>query len=350
MNESYQLLAKKLDEHPNGFPPTPDGVEIRLLAKIFSPDEAALASQLSVQVEPVAQIAERIGSDPDEIKRKLKDLARRGLIICKKTESGLGFALMPFIVGFYENQMPTMDMELAQLFEDYYRQAAGRLLAIHPQVHRIMPVNETIRNDMEIRPYESAAAILDRAQAWGVTDCICRKQKSLIGEACQHPIDVCMVLSPVPGVFENNPVIHSLTREKAQQTLQRAAEAGLVHSINNSQESVWYICNCCTCSCGILRGIKELGLSNVVARSAFVNFVNEELCLGCETCATACQFDAITYTGTAQIDANRCVGCGVCVVACPEGALSLIRRPEREVVVPPVDELSWRVERAKVRG
>jgi electron transport complex protein RnfB len=257
---------------------------------------------------------------------------------------------MPFVVGFYENQMVTMDMELAQLFEDYYRQAADRLLSIHPQLHRIMPVNETIRNDMEIRPYESAVAILDRAQAWGVVDCICRKQKALIGEACQHPIDVCMVLSPIPGTFENSSVVRALTREEAQHTLQRAAEAGLVHSVNNNQENVWYICNCCTCSCGILRGIKEMGLSNVVARSAFVNFVNEELCLGCETCATACQFDAISYDITATIDSNRCVGCGVCVVACPEGALSLVRRPEREVEMPPVDEQSWRVERVKVRG
>jgi ferredoxin len=213
-----------------------------------------------------------------------------------------------------------------------------------------MPVNETIRNDMQIKPYESAVSILDRAQAWGVADCICRKQKALIGEACQHPINVCMVLSPVPAVFDHSSAVRALTKEKALQTLKRAAEAGLVHSVNNSQENVWYICNCCTCSCGILRGIKEMGLSNVVARSAFVNFVNEELCIGCESCAAACQFDAISYASFAKIDANHCVGCGVCVVACPEGALTLIRRPESEVEIPPVDEQSWKEERVKVRG
>jgi len=350
MNESYRLLANRLDEHPNGFPAVDDESDLRLLAKLFSPEEALLASQLRIEVETAPEVADRAGRDPAEVSRTLKGLARRGLITCRKTDKGLGFALMPFVVGFYENQMENMDVELAQLFENYYRKAADRLLALHPQVHRIMPVNEAIRNDMEIKPYESAASILDRAQAWGVVDCICRKQKAMIGEACQHPIDVCMVLSPVPAVFDQSSVVHALSKEEAQQTLKRAAEAGLVHSVSNSRENVWYICNCCTCSCGILRGMKEMGLSNVVARSAFVNFVNEELCIGCENCATACQFDAITYATTAKIDPNHCVGCGVCVVVCTEDALSLIRRPENEVENPPVDEQSWRFERMKERG
>jgi formate hydrogenlyase subunit 6/NADH:ubiquinone oxidoreductase subunit I len=138
--------------------------------------------------------------------------------------------------------------------------------------------------------------------------------------------------------------------EEAQETLQRAAKAGLVHSVNNNQENVWYICNCCTCSCGILRAMKDLGLSNVVARSAFVNIVNEELCVGCESCASACQFEAITYNSMAQINPDKCVGCGICVVVCPEEALSLIRRPEKEVTIPPVDEQAWRVERIRERG
>ena len=109
---------------------------------------------------------------------------------------------MPFVVGFYENQIETIDVELAQLFENYYRKAAGRLLSIEPQVHRVLPVNEAIRNDMEIRPYESAISIIHRAKSWGVIDCICRKQKALVGEPCNHPIDVCMVLGSTPGALK----------------------------------------------------------------------------------------------------------------------------------------------------
>ena len=133
-------------------------------------------------------------------------------------------------------------------------------------------------------------------------------------------------------------------------TLQVAAEAGLVHSVSNDQRGSSYICNCCTCSCGILRGISELGIANAVAQSAFVNQVDEDLCIACEDCLEYCQFDALSMEFTAQVDQLRCVGCGVCVQSCPENALSLVRRPEREVVPVPVSKSEWMQKRAVARG
>ncbi len=47
----YRTLAQRLDSLPNGFPPTADGVELRLLAHLFSPDDAALACELSATLE-----------------------------------------------------------------------------------------------------------------------------------------------------------------------------------------------------------------------------------------------------------------------------------------------------------
>jgi electron transport complex protein RnfB len=181
-------------------------------------------------------------------------------------------------------------------------------------------------------------------------DCICRKQKALIGEPCEHPLDVCMVLSDKPGAFDQTSTVHALTQEEAMQTLKRASKAGLVHSVSNNQRGVWYICNCCTCSCGILRGIAELGIANAVARSAFVNQVEEDLCIGCDSCLDVCQFGALSLNLFAHVDELRCVGCGVCVQFCPEGALSLARRPEREIEPVPVSEMEWMHQRAAARG
>lgn len=347
--DPYRLLAQQLDALPHGFPRTDSGEELKLLAKLFTLEEAALAARLGPTCETAAQIGERVGMPQIVVSRILKGLARRGLITCEKKDKGLGFALMPFVVGFYENQNETIDAELAQLFENYYRLAAGRLLSVEPQVHRILPVNETIRNDMEIRPYESAMSILNRAKAWGVVDCICRKQKALLGKPCEHPLDNCMVLGSSPGIFNQSPSIRALTLEEAQATLQNAAKAGLVHSVNNSQDDVWYICNCCTCSCGILRGMKEMGVANVVAKSAFISFVNEELCIGCENCQSVCQFEAISYEIIAYVDVAKCVGCGLCVISCQEGALTLIRRSENEITLPPVNEEAWKLQRVEAR-
>jgi Na+-translocating ferredoxin:NAD+ oxidoreductase subunit B len=346
----YKLLAEKLDALPNGFPSTQDGTELRLLAKLFSPEEAALAACLEPELDTVEAISARAGGEPEELRKILKGMSRRGLINAGKLNDELGYGLMPFVVGIYEMQVSTIDNELAQLFENYYQGAFGEALKIKPQFHRVIPVGETVRNSLEIRPFESAADLVHSSQSWGVLDCICRKQKVLIGEPCEHPIDVCMVLDQRPGVFDHSTVIRAMTQEEAMATLRRAAEAGLVHSVSNNQQGVHYICNCCTCSCGILRGISSLGIANVVARSAFVNQVDEALCSGCEDCVELCQFDALSVDGVAMVNTVRCVGCGVCVLACSTGALGLVRLPEESILSTPETLTDWGTQRAVSRG
>ena len=205
---------------------------------------------------------------------------------------------------------------------------------------------------MEVRPFESASDLVNNAQAWGVLDCICRKQKALIGDPCEHPLDVCMTLSEVPEAFNGNDTVRALSREEALETLQRAADAGLVHSVSNNQKGLHYICNCCTCSCGILRGMAEVGIANVVARSSYVNQVDDLLCNGCETCLDYCQFDALAMSDDAivQVNSVRCVGCGVCVPQCPSEALGMVLRPEEDLILPPETIKEWGVKRAADRG
>lgn len=349
----YQALARRLDSTPNGFPPTPDGSELRILEYLFTPEQANLASQLRLTKETPEQLASRLGGDPKDLKNSLKEMARAGLIdVGKAPAGGLGYGLLPFVVGIYEYQIGNIDAEFAQLFENYYRQAFGTMTAIAPTFHRVVPVEQTVRNDMAVEPFESAAAIIDHANAWGVTDCICRVQKKLIGDPCNHPVDICMIFNQRSGAFDDNPVIKALTQAEAHATLQRAADAGLVHSVSNSQDGNSYICNCCTCSCGILRGIANLGVANVIARSAFVNVVDPEDCAGCEICVDYCQFDALSLRPEdlyIQINTTRCVGCGVCVPHCPESALSLVRRPEDEILAVPPTHEDWLAQRAQAR-
>jgi electron transport complex protein RnfB len=359
---AYKRLAERLDALPNGFPPTEDGVELRLLASLFTPEEADLAAQLRLTPESVSEIGERLNVDPRELRNLLKGMARKGLITARRGERGMAFAIMPFVVGIYEMQAGSIDADLAEMFEAYYRQAFGRVLTVRPQVHRVVPVGQTVRSDTEVQPFESAAQIVDNARAWGVLDCICRVQKALVGDPCDHPVDVCMAFSETPGAFDHSSTVRALTRDQAMATLRRAAEAGLVHSVSNTQQGMWYICNCCTCSCGVLRGMADLGIANVIARSAFVNTVDTASCIACGECVEACPFEALSLGRSlsaggspsaadgAQVDDVRCVGCGVCVLVCPVDALSLVRRPEGEVMPPPVAEEDWLAERARQRG
>jgi electron transport complex protein RnfB len=350
-HDPYKHLAEQLDKLPNGFPATEDGAELKLLARLFTPEEANVASQLLKKLESAAQIATRLGLDYESTRSLLKGMARKGLIKAGKTDDGLGYGLLPFVVGIYENQTgSSLDAELARLFEDYYQRAFTKILAVQPALHRVIPVGESIKMDMEVAPFESAVGIIEHAQSWGVLDCICRKQTALIGKPCKHPVDVCMSMSDTPDAFTNSTEIKALTKEEAYAVLRRADQAGLVHTVSNNQQGNWYICNCCTCSCGILRGMAELGIANVVASSAFINTVDETLCNACSLCVESCQFDALKVDDIAVVNNTHCVGCGVCVNTCPEHALALVRRPESEIKPVPISFKDWERQRAEERG
>jgi electron transport complex protein RnfB len=347
----YRKLAQRLDNIPNGFPATESGVELRLLAKIFTPQEAALASVMRLTCEQATDIAARVGVEAKAASRTLKEMARKGLIRVKKDEGQLTFGLMPFVVGIYEEQLPRMDAELAELFEAYYQETQAGIARDMPSLHRVIPVQKAIPFDVEIFPYEQAFEMLDQARAWGVRDCICRVQQRLIGKGCDHPIENCLSFAPVEGAFDHSQTTRPISKEEALRILREAEEAGLVHSAANYRNRHFYICNCCTCCCGVMRGVAEFGIPTAVARSDFHAVVDEDECIACGDCVESCQFGAISIPDcTSTVDYTHCVGCGLCAIACSTGAMHLERRPKGEVPTPPDDIKEWMVQRAQERN
>ncbi len=347
----YKQLASLLDSLPNRFPATRTGVEIRLLKKIFAHDEAALASAMSPTGEPAAVITGRAGVDAKEGRDNLKKMAAKGLITVRRGEGEFTFALKPFVVGFYENQLPRMDAEMAALFEEYFNETQGSLLRDAPAHHRVIPVEQAIPFQIEIQPYDRASALLDKALSWGVRDCICRVQQKLVGKGCDRPVNSCLVFAPVKNVFDRSKTDRVITKEEALKILQTTEEAGLVHTVGNYRDGIDYICNCCTCCCGILRGIAQYGIASAVAHSDFFLVVEADACTGCNNCIGRCQFNALSASdGVVAVDYHHCMGCGVCVVACSTDALHLERRPEAEISVMPDGPVEWGVQRQASRG
>ncbi len=347
----YQQLARRLDETPNGFSATASSVELRLLAKIFTPEEARLASVMTLHAEPSADIAQRTGVDAKEAHRTLKEMASKGLARVERGERQLLFALEPFVVGFYEAQLPRMDEELAALFEQYYLESMGVGNKVEPAIHRIIPVQEAIPHEITIFPYEQASRMLEEAKAWGVRDCICRVQQKLIGKGCDHPVEACLTFAPVEGVFDHSTVDRAIDLEEALRILHQTEEAGLIHSTGNYISGIDYICNCCTCCCGIMRGVVEFGFLDAVAHSDFSAVIDEDQCINCGDCLPRCSFDAISLGEVfAAIDQAHCMGCGLCASACTVDALHLERRPAGESEPVPQNIKEWGEQRLERRG
>ena len=205
MTESiYRQLARRLDAVPNGFPATESGVEIRLLARLFTPEQARLAAVMRLTPEPSAEIAARAGVPAEEAHRALKGMARLGLIRTETEGRALAFGLLPFVVGFWEAQRPRLDRDLAELMEDYLAETRAGPMAAAPGLQRVIPVGRAIHTDVSVFPYERAEALVEGARSWAVGPCICRVQRRLVGQACDAPEEACLWFAPVPNAFRGD--------------------------------------------------------------------------------------------------------------------------------------------------
>ena len=195
MEDVYRSLAESLDRIPNGFPRTESGAELRLLAKIFTPEEARLASVMGAAFEPVDVIAGRAGLAPDAARALLLQMAGKGMVGSPWGRPPDAFALRPFVVGIYESQLSRMDTEMAALAEQYFEETQGGIVREPPHLHRVLPVEQSIPVEFEIFPYERAVELVENARSWGVRPCICRVQKRLLGKGCSHPVENCLMFA-----------------------------------------------------------------------------------------------------------------------------------------------------------
>lgn len=346
-DDVYEQLAEALDKLPNGFPRTPSNVEIRLLKKIFSTEEASLASQLDRSMTSVDVIAKRTRLSVEEAEVKLMKMAKRGLLWRGVKGGKSSFRLAPFVVGIYEAQLESMDHELAHLVEEYLANGgAAGIMKPHPAIHRVIPAQKATKSEW-ILPYDDVKAILLKSKTFRLHDCVCRKQQDHIGRKCDFPLRTCLSFSST----ERPPDPLSVSKEEALDFLDKAEEMGLVHTVSNVMKGVGYVCNCCGCCCGILRGINEWGIENSVAYANYYAVIDPDECLACGTCRNRCQVHAISeQDGVSVVDRKKCIGCGLCATGCPNGAAKLQPKSNSEIINPPQDFVAWEHERLHNRG
>jgi ferredoxin len=304
---------------------------------------------MKLKAETVEELSQRLNIPLDGLEGKLESMVHKGQIHAIDTRSsGRKYGLMPFAVGIYEDQLNRMDPEFAQLVEDYFNGfEKNNLFDTEPAIFKVIPINEVIQSDLAIHPYQQVKHIINQAKSWGIRDCICKEQQELLGNTCNFPKSVCLNFSPKENAFENHPISSPITKERAFEILQESEEAGLVHCSMNVQSNHTYICNCCTCCCGVLRAVSERHHPHAYVKSDYQIAVDEELCAGCGTCVDRCQFDALEVVNDlCTIDLDRCIGCGVCAITCPEDALSLISRASEEQTQPPESFRDWMTKKA----
>ncbi len=350
MSDPYGRLAEILDTIPNSFTPMSDGTHLKILQWIFTPQEADLASKMKLRGETIEELGERLGMGIERLEPLLETMAKKGQIRAWNSSTGRRYALMPFVVGIYEEQLCRMNREFAELAETFFvKGQGGELFSTPPAIHMVIPINQMINSELVVHHYEQAEQIIENASSWGVRECICRKHQELLDNRCKYPISVCLVFARKPNAFDDSELTKPITKEESLRLLNEAEDAGLVHCTMNIQSGHFYICNCCTCCCNVLRAVVMTDKPHVVVRSNYIAVVDEELCSGCGICVDRCQFSALTIEdGISAVNQDRCVGCGVCGVKCPEDAIRLHDRDEK--IEPPESIIAWMTEKAMARG
>jgi len=353
-NDTYRKLAEHLDAMPQGFPTAKSGVELKILKKVFTEEEAEVASQMKLSPETADQVAERLGKDTKRTADLLERMTSKGQLMGIGPMDARMYSAFPFLVGIHEFQLARLDKEYVELFEQYFEEAlAEKLGETAPSQVRVYPVEQAIPNELTVLPFEKVSNMVDKAQSWAISDCICRKEMKMIGKGCNKTMNNCIAFSMDPNGFDiEYRGARKATKQEVLDLLKKAEEEGLVHNSWNVQDSHVFICNCCACCCAILRGVKMAKSPNVLAKSNYLAQIDPEVCVACGVCADErCPVGAIDSRGEYnEVNPDRCIGCGVCTVTCPSGALSLVRKDQSQIDLPPDNIIEWTMQKAQNTG
>ncbi len=350
MTDVYQRLATHLDRLPAGFPATASGVELRILMRLFTPQEAQIALGLTLMPEAAEGIAQRLERDPAELAPELERMSRKGLIFRTRRGGRLQYMAAQFVIGIWEYHVNDLDEELIRDVNEYIPHLMQQAwLGQDTKQLRVIPVSQSVSAEMAIMPYEQAEAIIRRQSKIVVSPCICRREHQMMGKGCGKPLEVCLSFGAGAHFYEENGLGRGISQDEAVALLQVGLDAGLVLQPGNAQKPA-NICMCCGCCCQILKNLNALDQPARAVASNFFAAVDAELCTACGSCADRCQMRAITITDNARIDPERCIGCGLCVTACDFEALRLVPKPEEDRYVPPVNLFETYLKMARERG
>ena len=335
-DDVYIKQREYLHNMPGGFPESPTGVEIKILKKLYTPEEAGLFIHLKEEPETVGTIAQRIGKSETELAEKLEEMAKKGLIFRIKRNGKPLYQAYQFYVGIIEFQINRVDEELMALMAEYspYMNSTG--LGLKNKHMRVIPIASSIEKMQSIQSYHQMREIVKDEDVIAVAPCLCRQMAQLAGGGCNRPIETCLSFGDHAQFYIDNGVARQLTKSELMELLRIAEEERLVISSMNTK-NLSIVCLCCSCCCGLLNGLKALPQSELMVNIQFYVKIDPSLCTACEACMDQCQIDAITSDDKGiAVNPEKCIGCGLCMPVCPVEAISFIPNPRAKV---PADDL-----------
>ena len=249
----YRELSKKLlMEHSKLMP--------KIWETVCSPDEAAVINALPATAE---ELAGRFGKTEEDMLAVLDSLFHKGVVF-EAVRNGVTTYRMPrHVIQFHDatilwKEAPQALMDLwVEFTETEYPGLLELVTQIKmPSFMRVIPIGESIAVKNQVLAHEDALKMLESANSIAVTDCVCRK----LMKKCDAPLQVCLQINRGAEYNIRRGTGRRIDISEAREILERSRKAGLVPMTENTTGRSNVICNCCTCCCGVLRAINELGI------------------------------------------------------------------------------------------
>ncbi len=345
VDQVYRELQRHLDRQPIGFPASRSGAEIRILKRLFTPEQAQLATHLNYKLSTAEQVYESAkggGPSSADVERMLNEMAAAGAIGRVEKDGRHYFHTLPLAVGMYEGQLGSLDPEFLADTNTYFSDRSFGLSFLSTEIPqmRTIPVEKSVSVELAVTSYDALVEVLNDSDGpFSIGECICRKAAGMQGKPCQKTsrLETCMSVGNDAKLAIERDLFREITREEALEIARLNQADGLVLQPSNTQK-IEFICACCGCCCGMLGTLKSLPKPVDFWATNYYATVDTEDCNGCADCVETCQMGAIALAdgpGISQVDLDRCIGCGNCVATCPTGAVSLVRKSKE--VAPPQD-------------
>jgi ferredoxin len=340
-----------------------DGMEMRapwneklhaLLKELYSPEEADVVITMPYGLSTFEHLVPVTGYEQNALRRILDSLTEKGLVMDLWVHDAYHYTPSPLVIGIFEFTMMRMgpntnSREWAKLLHDYLDgddafRAANFGNGEQVSFLRALPYEETVKADeyVEILDYERASALIEESETFAIGLCSCRHEKMHLGEKpCDTPLEMCSQFGYAADFMIRNNLARKVDRSEMRDTFTRSRELGLVMAADNVRKNMKFVCHCCACCCTILQAVNTYGYTNCLVTSNYLAGIDDDACVGCGMCVTACPITAISLVGEVQpgqkskkvprIDTATCLGCGVCALRCPTRTCRLTKREQRVI-------------------
>lgn len=373
IDERYKK-AGEIISTAGGTPIPVNDTLIKILKYFIKEDELDFISAFSdKKSQTMDQLKQSSGLPEEEINKKVKNLAGKGVIFNQPNSKGvMVYRLLPLVnVGTFEYtfmgkvEKNERNREISLLFDKLFAELEQMVqtnydaliphLSTLPPVDRTVPIfdnkpkNEKIKVVIDeaisgaadkIVPTKKVEELIQKFDEIAVGHCFCRHHKDMSGTPCKQTDERenCFTFGKSARFTSEQGFSRMISKDEAMVILKKAEDAGLVHkayhpNFDTSKDET-SICNCCRCCCA--NGVDNM-IIPIANTTNFMSMVNTDLCIGCGKCVKLCHTYAayLKDDKKAGRDPQRCIGCGVCAHFCPQNAISMIEGKERIVRILP---------------